>query len=207
MIHIRILLTGFEPFGGADINPSWEVVSSLQESAFPNIEIVKSQLPVCFNKVKGRVIDLLQKESPDVLLSLGQSSDTTITLEKVAINFIDAQISDNCGLQPQDEYIEEDGPPAYFSTLPLRSIQTALHSAGIPAEISYSAGTFCCNQLMYCALHYVIQVQLDTKIGFIHVPCLPQQVILEPGIPSMALTTINKALTMIIQCLTNELKD
>ncbi len=201
---MRFLLTGFEPFGGSDINPSWEVVRLVDETAFTDIKIIKKEIPVCFNVVKAEITNLLDKEVPDVLISIGQSFDASVTLEKVAINWKDARIPDNCELQPHDEYIIENGPPAFFSTLPLRDIQSALQSAKIPSEISYSAGTFCCNQLMYSALHYITQFQLKIKMGFIHVPCLPQQTVKEPEMPSMALTTITKALNIIIQCIADD---
>ena len=149
-----VLITGFEPFGGESVNPSWEVVSGLDNAIIGECRVVARQLPCVFGEslaVLNAAIDAL---SPSLVLAVGQAGGRTdITVERVAINVDDARIADNHGQQPVDEPIVADGPAAWFSTLPIKAMVAAMRSAGIPASVSQTAGTFVCNHVMYGLLH------------------------------------------------------
>ena len=197
-----VLITGFEPFGGEQINPSWEVVSQLDNAILGGCRVVARQLPCVFGEslaVLNAAIDAL---SPSVVLAVGQAGGRTdITVERVAINVDDARIPDNRGNQPVDVPVIPNGPAAWFSTLPIKAMVSAIREAGIPASVSQTAGTFVCNHVMYGLLHKLSSMA-DVKGGFIHIPYLPQQAAAHPGAPSMAADTVRRALeTAIITAL------
>ena len=149
-----VLITGFEPFGGESVNPSWEVVSGLDNAIIGGCRVVARQLPCVFGEsltVLNGAIDAL---SPSLVLAVGQAGGRTdITVERVAINVDDARIADNQGQQPVDVPVVADGPAAWFSTLPIKAMVMAMRNAGIPASVSQTAGTFVCNHVMYGLLH------------------------------------------------------
>ena len=190
-----ILLTGFEPFGGNTFNPSERVAHKIVETPTNrHIHIVTA--PVTFNDSATEVISAIEKFSPSVVLCLGQGGGRPdISIERIAINVDDARIPDNKGYQPIDTPIVRDGPSAYFSTLPIKRIAQTLRKNNIPANISNSAGTFVCNHLFYQVSHYVTQRALDCRVGFIHIPYLPEQT-LEKSVPSMSLTTTVTAIQL-----------
>jgi pyroglutamyl-peptidase len=195
---MKVLVTGFEPFGGEKINPSWEAVKELPEK-IGNAEIIKHQLPVSFKGVREKLPKIIEDVRPDVVVLTGQAGGrVNITVERVAINVMDARMEDNEGYKPEDEPIFEDAPAAYFATIPVKRIVNALRENKIPAMVSNSAGTYVCNTAMYTALHYIAINGLEAKAGFIHVPYIPEQVLEKPQ-PSMSLEMIRKAIEIAIK--------
>ncbi|HFK4477156.1 TPA: pyroglutamyl-peptidase I [Citrobacter sedlakii] len=194
-----VLITGFEPFGGEQINPSWEVVSRLDNAIIRGCRVVARQLPCVFGEslsVLNAAIDAL---SPALVLAVGQARGRSdITVERVAINVDDARIADNKGQQPVDMPIVIDGPAAWFSTLPIKAMVSAMREAGVPASVSQTAGTFVCNHVMYGLLHKLSGLS-EVKGGFIHIPYLPQQAAAHPGASSMAAETVRQALEIAIE--------
>ena len=191
----KILITGFEPFGGETVNPSFEAVSSLPGEV-GGYSLTKLCLPVVFGEAAKRVIEYARTANPDVILCIGQAGGrSAITPELVAINLRHGKIPDNSGYKPKDEPISRGGEKAYFSTVPVRKIAEALSAAGIPSEVSYSAGAYVCNDVMYTVLHHFENT--DTKVGFIHVPYSKEQ----KKEPSMDIEDIIKGLTVAIESL------
>jgi pyroglutamyl-peptidase len=194
-----VLLTGFEPFNGATINPSWEAVRALDGWSGPGFAVVARQLPCVF----GTAVDVLRESiagvRPDVVIAVGQAGGRSeISLERVAINVDDASIRDNAGNQPVDTPIAADGPAAYFTTLPVKAIVKALRLRGFPSAVSQTAGTFVCNHVFYGLMHHAAGQPL--KAGFIHVPFLPEQAADRPERPpSMALRDIVDALRIAVE--------
>ena len=190
----KLLITGFDPFDGATINPSWEAVKLLPDT-IGEYEIHKLQIPTVFGLAPRTVLEAAEKLQPDVIISVGQAGTRpAITPERIGINVRDARITDNAGISPKDESIVPDGPDGYFSTLPVKAMIAAISDAGIPASISNTAGTFVCNDVLYSLLHHFAGT--DTRCGFIHVPWLPEQ-----GEPSLPLETTAKALEIAISVL------
>ena len=186
----RLLITGFDPFGGQSVNPAWEAVSRLPARVGDCI-VHALQVPTVFGLAA-------QALHPDVILCVGQAGGrAAVTPEMVAINLRYAAIPDNAGLQPQDIPCAEDGPAAYFATVPVREMARAIARAGLPGSVSYTAGTFVCNDLLYTLLHHYRDTAV--RAGFIHVPFLPEQA--RDGQPSMALDDIVRALCAAIEAL------
>lgn len=204
---MKVLLTGFDPFGGEIVNPSFEAVKELPENIL-GAEIIKKEIPTEFLKSQKVLKELILEINPDIILSIGQAGGrASITLEKVGINLMEARIEDNSGFQPEELEIVEDGPTAYFSTLPLKEMQRKICETGIPAHISYTAGTFVCNTVLYSALNICEKEGLNTKAGFIHVPFLPEQVVnKKQGTPSMSKEEIKKALIAAIESILEKMK-
>ena len=190
---MKMLVTGFTPFGGEQINPSWEAVKRLPER-IGEMTITKREIPTEFDAACAALRAAMDELRPDAVLSVGQYGGANgIRVERVAVNLRDARIADNAGRQPTDEPVVAGGPDAYFATIPTREIVDALHEQGIPAQLSYSAGTFVCNNLLYCALHESAQKFPATRCGFVHVPYLPEQA-KDGNAPSMSLALMTKAL-------------
>lgn len=189
----KVLLTGFEPFGGSHVNPSIEACRRLEGETVKGHRIMVEMIPLNYDEVKPCLLEALERHMPSAVICTGQSGVATINLERVAINVADARIPYNCGAQPVDKLIVEDGPVAYWSRLPLRSILKALKDSGIPSAISNSAGTFGCNHIFYELMHHLEEEKLNIPAGFIHVPSLPEQVV-DRGTPSMSLETTVRAL-------------
>ncbi|OQP36003.1 pyroglutamyl-peptidase I [Pantoea latae] len=195
-----VLVTAFEPFGGETINPSWEAVRALEGKTIGGARIVARQLPVVFSDVLGVLYAAMDEVEPDLILSVGQAGGRSdITVERIGINVDDARIADNAGQQPVDEPIVADGPAGYFSTLPIKAIVAALRSAGIPASVSQTAGTFTCNRVMYGLLHRLHAQGNGVRGGFVHIPYLPEQAAQHPGAPSMARESVMQALEIAIR--------
>lgn len=193
----KLLITGFDPFGGESVNPSWEAVRRLA-ARIGKYELTKLQIPTVFGEAFQSVQAAMQELQPDAVLCIGQAGGrSSITPEVVAINLREAAIADNAGNQPINRPVVEGGPAAYFATLPVREIAGAVRRAGIPCALSYSAGTFVCNDVLYSLLHACCGTK--TLAGFIHVPFLPEQA--KEKSPSMPEETIVKALTIAVEAL------
>lgn len=186
----RLLITGFDPFGGESINPAWEAVSRLPDQ-IGAWNVTRLQIPTVFGKASETVLAHVQTLQPDAILCVGQAGGRkAVTPEMVGINLRHASIPDNEGNQPQDQPVAQGGPAAYFTTLPVRKMVEKIQEAGIEASVSYSAGAFVCNDTLYALLHHFEGT--NTRAGFIHVPFLPQQA--KEGVPSMELDAIVRAL-------------
>lgn len=189
----KLLITGFEPFGGEKINPSWDAVCRLPDS-IGEYQLFKRLLPVTFTGAARCALEAAAEIGPHAILCIGQAGGReAITPELVAINLRHAKIPDNDGYQPQDEPIREGGDCAYFSTLPMRSIAEAMSAEGFPARLSYSAGAYVCNDLLYTLLSHFEGSK--TKVGFLHVPYSTEQ----KKEPSMPLDRIVQALTVAVE--------
>lgn len=194
---MKILITGFDAFGGEKINPAQKALELLPEK-IDDLEITKLILPTVFYDSAEILKNKIAEIQPNIVISVGQAGGIDhIRIERVAINIDDARIADNKGQQPIDEIIQETGENAYFATLPIKAINNELKNNNIPSEISNSAGTFVCNHIMYQGLHLAKDYNL--KAGFIHIPFLPEQVVAKPNIASMPLEEIVSALTIIIK--------
>lgn len=169
----RILVTGFEPFGGETVNPSWQAVSRLPD-ILGGWEVKKMQIPVVYGDAARMVWETAQEYKPQVILCVGQAGGRcNITPEVVAINLRDSDFSDNVGACFQDRPVIGGAPNAYFTTLPVKDMVKAVQSAGIPGSLSYSAGAYVCNDTFYTLLHKCQGT--DIGVGFIHIPYLPEQ--------------------------------
>ncbi|MEZ0345603.1 MAG: pyroglutamyl-peptidase I [Infirmifilum sp.] len=201
---MKILVTGFEPFGGDEVNSSWESVKLL-ETVIMGAEIVKARLPVSFKAVRELIPRLIEEHRPSIIILTGQAKGIpSLHVERVAINVMDARIGDNEGYKPEDEPIFPGAPAAYFATIPIKKVLESIRRANVPAAVSNSAGTFVCNTAMFTALHYVSQKGIPSKIGFIHIPSLPQQS-LEGNTPSMAPEVVATGLRACIATCVGEL--
>ncbi|WP_321387446.1 pyroglutamyl-peptidase I [uncultured Enterococcus sp.] len=198
---MRILVTGFDPFGGEPINPALEAVKGLSDT-INGAEIIKLEIPTVFGKSAEVVKEAILAHKPDVVLNIGQAGGRFApSPERVAINIDDARIPDNEGNQPVDEAIQTDGQPAYFTQLPIKAMVAAMKEAGFPAAVSNTAGTFVCNHIMY-QVQYMIDKEFPTmKGGFIHVPYIPEQVVDKAGQPYMSLADITQSLEKAIEAI------
>jgi len=187
---MKILVTGFDPFGGEKINPALEAVKSLP-SEIHGAEIHWVEIPTVFYKAAEVLETTIASYQPDAVLCIGQAGGrTSLTPERVAINQDDARIPDNQGNQPIDTPIRLDGQAAYFSTLPIKAMVQAIKEEGLPATVSNTAGTFVCNHLMYQALYLADKKFPHMRAGFMHIPYMTEQVINKPNTASMSLTDI-----------------
>lgn len=204
---MKILITGFDPFGGENINPALEAVKKLPDTILGQ-EIIKIEIPTVFKKSLDKIEENIQKHNPDVVISIGQAGGRFgITPERVAINIDDARIKDNEGNQPIDISIYEDGEAAYFSTLPIKAMVKEMNDNGIPASVSNTAGTFVCNHVMYGVLYLIDKKYPNIRGGFIHVPYIPSQVTTKPNTPSMSIDDIAKGLELSIKAVIENSSD
>lgn len=174
----KLLLTGFEPFGGEKINPSWEIARSLDGAEIGDAKVVAAELPVVWGQAVDLLVELIGREKPDIVVSLGQSGREDLCVERVGINVSDAASADNADVQLTDAPIDAEGPVAYWSRLPVKAMVAAVRAVGVPARVSNSAGTYLCNHVMYGALHHLAKTRPCIPCGFIHVPALPEQIAL-----------------------------
>lgn len=194
---MKILLTGFEPFGNSSLNPSGEIVKAIKAE-----NIIGEILPVVFGQSSQMLKDLISLHKPDVVVCLGQAEGRhAITPERVAVNLDDARIADNAGNMPADQLIIDGGPAAYFSTLPVKEMVGAMKSAGVPAAVSMSAGTFVCNHLFYALQHQL--AGSTVRSGFIHVPLMDEQRFEFSGLPSMPLSQMVAGVQACLKTLTH----
>ncbi len=191
-----VLLTGFDPFGGESLNPSWLAVQSLHNKRIAGHQVVAAQLPTVFGTSLVELARLLREHRPALVICVGQAGGrAAISLERVAINVNDARIADNAAAQPVDTPVVAGGPAAYFTTLPLKAMLVALQGEGLPAEVSQTAGTFVCNHVFYGLMHQLATRRGFKRVrgGFVHVPWLPEQ-----GQPSMTTDELVRGLRLII---------
>ena len=203
---MKILVTGFEPFGGETINPAWEAVQALPDR-ISGAEILRLRLPVTFAGCLDPVTDSMLRHRPQAVLCIGQAGGrAAITPERIAVNLDDTRIPDNAGEQPVDRPIAADGPAAYFSTLPVKRMAEAVRAAGVPAAVSYTAGTFVCNHLMYALLHWCGRHAPDTRAGFMHVPYQLEQTAGRPGVPGLSRGDILHGTEAAVRAIIEELR-
>lgn len=203
---MKILVTGFDAFGGDTVNPAQELLAVLPGQV-AGAEICKLLVPTVFHEAARYLQEAMDIYHPEIILAIGQAGGrAAISVERIAINVDDARIADNQGQQPLDQPIRFDGPAAYFSTLPVKALVAAIRQAGYPASLSNSAGTFVCNHLMYQALYLCDKFYPGTKAGFIHIPYLPEQVINQPGQPSMTLEAIQAGFLAVLETLATRQK-
>lgn len=204
---MKVLITGFDPFGGEKINPALEAVKNLPDTIC-NAEIIKLEIPTIFRKSLEKIEENIIKHDPDIVISVGQAGGRFgITPERIAINIDDARIADNESNQPIDIPIFEDGENAYFTTLPIKAMIEEMKKSGIPCSISNTAGTFVCNHVMYGILYMAAKKYPNMKGGFIHVPYIPSQVLDKPNMPSMSIETITKGIELCIKAAVTKNKD
>lgn len=190
----KLLITGFDPFGGESVNASWEAVKLLPDQ-IGGYKIHKLQIPTVFGLAPKTVLEKAAEIQPDVIISVGQAGTrAAVTPERIGINVRDARIADNAGISPKDESIVPGGPDGLFSTLPVKAMIAAIQAAGLPGAVSNTAGTFVCNDVLYSLLHHYAGTHV--RCGFIHVPWLPQQ-----GTPSLPLEDTVKALEAAVSAL------
>ena len=201
---LSVLVTGFDPFGGSAVNPSWDAIHALNGRLVAGHRIVGGEIPTIFGESLARLEALMEQHRPKLVICTGQAGGRgAISLERVAINVNDARIPDNRGYKPIDVPIVPDGPAAYFTSLPIKAMLQALLENGVRAEVSQTAGTFVCNQTFYGLMHLLARPQWHgTRGGLIHVPYLPEQ-----GQPSMRLEEIVRGLELAIDCALNTRHD
>lgn len=204
---MKILVTGFDPFGGEPINPAIETVKRLPD-VIAGAEILKLEVPTVCHKSLQVIDEAIKKYDPDVILSIGQAGGRPdITVERVGINVDDCRIPDNEGNQKIDEPVYPDGPAAYFVTIPIKAMVQKIQSKGIPASISNTAGTFVCNHVTYGVCHLVATKYPGKRSGFIHIPYLPQQVTNKSNMPSMSQDLLVEGITAAIEAIVETKKD
>lgn len=194
----KILLTGFDAFGGATLNPSWLAVRALHGAQVRGHKVVAAQLPTVFGASLRELTALLKHHQPALVVCVGQAGGRrALSLERVAINVNDAPIADNAGAQPVDTAVKPGAPAAYFTSLPIKAMLAELQTQGVAAEVSQTAGTFVCNHVFYGLMHALATQRglKHTRGGFIHVPWLPEQ-----GAPSMPLDEIVRGLRLAVRC-------
>ena len=202
-----ILVTGFEPFGGESTNPSWEICARLpKEIAGMRVETCK--VPCEFRRAIEVVAEAIERHHPDIVVSLGLAGGRSrLGVERVAINVDDARIPDNAGAQPIDEMIAPNGPPAYFATIPVKAIARGIRAAGVPAEVSNSAGTYVCNHVMYGVLHYLAASGNHARAGFIHVPYDESQILDKRDAPAMSIDSMTRGIEAAIAAAVENRRD
>ncbi len=190
----QLLITGFDPFGGAAENPSWQAVEALPDK-IGEYSLRKLPIPTIFGQAGQTVLSEAARLKPEVILCVGLAAGrSAVTPERIAVNIRDARIPDNAGAQPQGDFIDPAGPAAYFATTPVEAMAQAIRQAGIPAAVSNTAGTFVCNDVLYTLLHH--NAATGVRCGFLHIPQTP-----ETGTPSLPLEQSIQALKAAIQAL------
>lgn len=200
----RVLLTGFEPFGGDELNSSWEAVRLVGQRPPADIEVTVVQLDCVFGRALDQLYTAIRQADPDVVVCVGQAGGRPdITVERVAINLDEARIPDNAGVSRHGTPVVADGPAAYFPALPVKACTAAMQAAGVPASLSYTAGTFVCNHVFYGLMHYIATERPQLRGGFVHVPALPEQAAdpNRPGsasLPSLPAATVAEGLRALL---------
>ncbi|MFC9354374.1 pyroglutamyl-peptidase I [Arthrobacter sp. NPDC057013] len=195
-----ILLTGFEPFGGQPINPSWAAALSARDLLRAEGQVVEAVELPCIFGVAGNVLrNALDELEPELVVCVGQAGGRgRVSLERVAINCDDAPIPDNAGNQPVDRPVVPGGPAAYFTSLPVKAALLAVEEAGIPAEVSQTAGTYVCNHTFYALMHELAS-RSAVRGGFVHVPFAPDQVERGSGAPSLTVHLMAEAIAAVVR--------
>lgn len=196
---MKVLLTGFDPFGGEPINPAEEAVKKVS-STIAGAEVIKLTIPTVRTKSLEAIEAAIEEHQPDIVISIGQAGGRfDITPERVAINIDDFRITDNEGNQPTDEPVFADGEAAYFTSLPVKAMVDHMQKNGIPASLSNTAGTFVCNHVMYGVLYMIDKKYPNIKGGFVHIPYMTSQILDKRNMPSMSLEEIIKGLELLIE--------
>ena len=194
----KVLVTGFEPFDGAELNPAWEAVCLVGTDQPAGLEIVTARLSCVFGTALEELAAAVRAAGPELVVCVGQAGGRPdLTLERVAVNVDDARIPDNAGRCPVDEPVVAGGPAAYFSTLPIKACAAAVQEAGLPASISQTAGTYVCNHVFYGLMHLIATEFPGLRGGFVHVPFAPEQVV-DRAAPSLPVETTAAALRIIL---------
>ncbi|MGL5956214.1 MAG: pyroglutamyl-peptidase I [Brevinema sp.] len=201
---MKILVTGFDPFGGESLNPAWEAVKTLPDTIEDKI-IFKRQIPTVFRDSIEVLLQHINELKPNIVLCVGQAGGRfDLSIERIGINIDDARIKDNKNQQPVDEPIYQDGENAYFVHLPIKQMMDQVRNAGIPCSISNTAGTFVCNHILYGLLYHIEKYQVAKAGGFVHVPYTPAQVIQKPNQASMSIPMIAQGLTEMIRTINDK---
>ncbi len=197
----KLLLTGFEPFDDFSINPSAELAKAMDSSRVGKYKVIGKVIHLDYTRALGEVRTAIKKHEPTVVIACGQAQRGAITFEKIAINAISTRRADNYGNTPGSDLIVDGGPPGYFTDLDVEYLAKVLQSNGVPAEVSYHAGTYGCNWLFYNLMHWRATGQLAARAGFVHVPPLTEQVIEKHSVlmPSMPLPTIIRSMRLLIE--------
>ena len=204
---MKVLVTAFDPFGGEKVNPALEAVKKLPDT-ISGATIIKQELPTVFKRSISVLEKAMHDNQPDIVLSIGQAGGRyDITVEKVGINLQDARIPDNDNEQPIDEMIFEDGETAYFASIPVKKVAESINKKGIPASVSYTAGTYVCNNIMYAGLYFINKKYPHMRGGFIHVPFITEQAVGKKDTASMSLENIVTALEAAIQAIAENDED
>lgn len=204
---MKILVTGFDPFGGESINPAIEAVKNLPDR-IKDADIIKLEIPTVRYKSLDKIKEKIEEVNPDVVLSIGQAGGrSAISIERVGINIDDFRIGDNEGNSPVDEKVYEDGNDAYLLSLPIKAMVENVRKHNIPAEISNTAGTFVCNHVAYGVAYFKDKYFPNLRTGFIHIPFLPEQVTNKANMPSMDLEVITKGLVYAIEAIVDNDED
>jgi pyroglutamyl-peptidase len=205
---MKILVTGFDPFGGELVNPALEAIKRLDGRIIADAVVTICELPTVRWKAIAALKEAIVKIDPEIIITVGQAGGRMeITPERIAINIDDYRIKDNEGSNPIDEPIESFGPTAYWSTLPIKKMVETMRANGIPASVSNTAGTFVCNHLFYGLMHQLHIEGNKRRGGFIHIPYLPEQVSRNPGQPSMCLEMIVRGLEIAIEVALTTVED
>lgn len=202
-VTAKILVTGFEPFGGMTVNPTQQMVEGLGERTLPGIDLHTAVLPVEYDECLRVILAEIDRVEPDAVIACGLAAGrTAVTPERIAVNVKDTAsdqaVADNAGRRPEDERIS-DGPDGIFSTLPIRAIQQALVSAGIPSSISNTAGTYICNNTMYGILEHLRRRGSHALAGFVHFPASTEMAAADPRLASLPLETMERALLIAVE--------
>ena len=197
MSSTKVLVTGFEPFGGATLNPSQLLVERLAKESLPGVELHTLILPVEFDKSASNLLAAIKSINPEVVISFGQAEGrSAITPERIAINLDDARIADNGGDQRQNQPILKTGADGYFSTLPVEKMVSELTQIGVPSALSLSAGSFVCNHIFYLMQHELRETKI--RSGFVHLPLVPEQSAQFPNQPTMSLNEMVRGAKAVI---------
>lgn len=195
-----VLVTGFDPFAGEQLNPSWEICRQLEGTAIGGARVVACKVPCEFRRAIETVAEAIERHQPALVISLGQAGGRAqMSVERVAINVDDARIEDNSGCRPVDEPIASGGPAAYFATVPVKAMARAMRQANVPAQVSNTAGTYVCNHVMYGVLHFLAASGNPARAGFIHVPYAEEQVLDKPAIAALSLASMVRGVRAAIE--------
>lgn len=195
---MKALVTGFDPFGGDEVNPSSLAVSRLKKK-IGNVAVVTAVLPTSYAKSARVLREAIDKAKPDIVLCVGQAGGRTeLCLERIGINVQDARIPDNDRKQPIDVPVLIEGPAAYFATLPIKACVAEMRKAGLPAAVSNTAGTFVCNHILYSLMDIIETHPKRMRGGFLHIPYVPEQAARLGGAPSMSVDDIARGIEIIV---------
>lgn len=202
-----LLFTGFEPFGGRKKNPSIEACRLNEGVEYYGYKVVVEEIPLRYHEIQREIERHIKHYEPATVVCTGQGGGTGLAIERVAVNIASARMPYNCGYTPKDEFLNSNGPAAYFSTLPIRKLVQVLREKKVPARISNSAGSYGCNQIFYHLMDYLSREELDISAGFIHVASMPEQVLESRGAASMSLDLTARGLALVAEKLARRLND